>query len=297
MSSPTVKRVTTASQTPTSKSKGVIGRIKPMSFDDQPKINMMLYGRSGTGKTTLWGSMPGKILAVVCSGTSKPGELRSIDTPANRKRVSQVVVSKPEDLEEVTDHLKTNPGEFDAVVLDHVTGYADLVLKDILQLDELPVQKSFGMASREQYGQQALILKTQLRKLLDCPQTVVIVGQERQFGGGDGEDGASGTEGIQAHVGCALSPSVTGWLNTAVDYICRTFIRQKVKVTKVKKQDGTVKEVKTQTDEAEYCLRVGPSAVYQTKFRMPGGMKVDVVADPTFSKLVSLIRNQPQPTE
>lgn len=299
----TVRPTTTRPPTPTSrpvKKAGVLSRIRPMGFEDTTKINVLLYGQSGTGKTTVAASFPGKLLWVVCSGTDKADELRSVDTPKNRERIDEVVLGlKDEDgnhtpaeqeFEQVLDHLRDNADKYKTVVLDHVTGFADLVLRDVLGLTEMPQQKSFGMATREQYGIQSAAVKSCLHKLLNLPQTVVVLAQERVFNSKEDEDGMN-TEGIQATVGAALGPSTVGWLYTAVSYIARTYIRPKV-VTKKVKIGGSEKEVKTQTDESEYCLRVGPSGVYRTKFRIPGGVQADNIINPNYSKIMALVRGE-----
>jgi ABC-type polar amino acid transport system ATPase subunit len=52
-------------------------RITDLDFEDQG-IKMVLYGSSGSGKTTLWATFPKPILAIICSGGFKSGELRSV---------------------------------------------------------------------------------------------------------------------------------------------------------------------------------------------------------------------------
>lgn len=274
---------------------GVLGRIKPIGFGEDDGIKLMLYGRSGTGKTTLWGTFPGKTLAVLCSGSDTPGELRSIDTPENRGRIDSVVLRKGEELVEVTKMLRESPGEYRNVVLDHASGYADLLLRDILGLDEDIVQKSFGMASQQDYGQMSVQFKTYLRGLIGLSQNVVIIAHERTFGEREGADSEAMTEGVEQTVGAALTPSLTNWMNGAMDYLARTFVRQQVitRWKKVKIKDKVKKMAeKTATDKVEYCLRVGGSPTYQTKFRVPGGIAESVVVDPTYDKVMALIRGE-----
>lgn len=250
------------------------------AWDSVDGVRLLLYGRSGTGKTTLWSSFPGPILALVCSGCNQPGELKSIDTPENRRKIDPRVIS---DSQQIRDIL-ANSSKFATIVLDHASGLQDLVLKEILGLQELPVQRSWGMAQQQQWGQCTLQCKELLRAILNSCNNVVIVAQEREFNT-DSVDGS-----ISPSVGAGLTPSLTGWLNTAADYICQTFIRQREE-ERVNKIGG--KEVKklVKKSEVEYCIRTAPDPVYTTKFRLPKGRVLpSVIVDPSFEKINQLIK-------
>src|SRR5271166_1439687 len=115
------------------------------AWDQIDAVRMLLYGASGTGKTTLWATAPGPILAMICSGGSKPGELRSIDTPEYRKKITPVVVTNSDDFYGLVTEWS---GTYKTVVLDHASGFADMKLKEILGLEQLPAQKGWGMATQ-----------------------------------------------------------------------------------------------------------------------------------------------------
>lgn len=261
-------------------------RIKPIGFNDGDGIKMLLYGRSGTGKTTLWATFPGPVLAILASGGDKPGELRSVDTPEYRKKIKSVTLQETGELRQLVEYLKdAGSSEYRTVVLDHASGLQDMTLKEILGLSELPAQKTWGMASQQQYGQSTTMCKEYLRALLGLDCNVVIIAQERTFGDSEGSDVVNPT------VGAGLTPSLTGWLNQAVDYIAQTFIRQKEEV-KESTIGGKTRETRVATNAVEYCLRVGPHAVFQTKFRVPrAGTKMpDVLVDATYDKVMKVIK-------
>jgi hypothetical protein len=287
---PTVTKQSPRAPILTSKSSGgVLDRIKPIGFDKDDGLRMLIYGKSGTGKTTLWSSFPGPILCVVCSGGSQPGELRSIDTPDMRKKVSQVTLTNTEELRQLCRHVEEK-SSYETVVLDHATGFQDFKLKELLGLDEIPVGKSWGMASQQQYGQATTQCKEDFRALLNLPCNVVIVAQERTFGGSD--DAAN--ELLQPSVGAALMPSLTGWLNPACDYVVQTYLRPKMEEVKTKIGQGPTAKVMTTTKRGkgiEYCLRTEPHDIYMTKFRMPKGRQLpECIVDPTYAKILELIR-------
>lgn len=259
---------------------GVMSRIRPVEFEDEG-IKICLYGRSGTGKTTLWSTFPTPILAVIASGK---GELRSIPHSV-RKQVEMVHLQSSIELQDVSEALASQ-NRYKTVVLDHVTGYQELVLKDILGRDELPAQLSWGIATQQQWGQLANIMKDRLRKLLRLSCNVVIVGQDRLM-----HDSEEDSEIIQPYINVAATPSVAGWLNYECDYTAYTFIRNQTEaqVTTVNGQSSTVY---INTGKVEYCLRTGPNPNYYTKFRIPkqeGQKPPEVIVDPTYQKIMNLI--------
>jgi len=259
----------------------VIDRIESALGADDDFVKMNLYGRSGSGKTTLWATFPKPILALVCSGGNKPGELKSI-SKKDKKQIDKVVIEKPEDFSEILDYQKET-GKYATVVLDHVSGLSDLHLMTILGLEEAPVQLSWGLATQQQYGQLALKLKQNLRSILNLDCHVVIVAQERDFNTDES------SELVMPFVASALTPSVVGWLNPSVDFICQTFIRKEMKTKKVKVGNNESSR-QVETGKMEYCLRTGPHDVYTTKFRKPKEVVLpDVIVDPSFEKILELI--------
>lgn len=282
---PTVNRqnpkATTNSRTPTSAS--AVDRITGIGFDGEAGIKLLLYGQSGSGKTTTWATFPKPILVLVCSGGDNPGELRSIDTPEYRKVIKQVTLRSSLELPELVAHAA---GRFQTLVLDHATGFQDKVLAELLNLTELPVQKTWGLASQQQYGQCTLQCKEHLRRLLGFDGNVVVVAQEREF------KGEEDSELIMPTVGAGLTPSLTGWLNTAVDYICQTFKRPKA-VTSTRTVAGREVVTKKLLREVEYCLRTGPDPVYTTKFRRPKGLPLPhAIVDPDYDKIRRVIAGE-----
>lgn len=270
---------------PRKASKGVIGRIAPVRLTEHG-MKLNIYGRSGTGKTTLACTFPKPLLHIVCSAIGL-GESRSI---TNIKGVDDIEIRTCAEIVELRDHVLES--DYKTVVLDHATGVQDLKIKEVLGLSEIPLAlyraagkgESWSVVSRQQYGQVALEMKEILRELLKLPQHVIIVAQEREFNA-DGEG-----ELLMPFVASALTPSVTGWLNPACDFICQTFIRQKTEEKQIsigKKKVNKRRNVKG----VDYCLRTAPDPVYTTKFRLPKGTLLpDVVVDPDYVKINKLIQ-------
>lgn len=288
----TPRPTTTGRRTQTSSANREATETDPWAFNDA--VHMLVYGESGSGKTTFWSSFPGPILCIICSGSDRPGELKSINTAEMRGKVTPRLVRTTT---EVRQHL-ADAGDYATVVLDHGSGLADLTLKEILGLRELPPQLSWGLATQQQYGEQALKLKEFFRALLNLPQHVVIVAQQRTFGGDD-----NNSDVIKPTVAAALSPSVTGWLNPACDYVVQTFKRPFIVSTE--RTVGGKSIITTERGRnpktgltVEYCLRTEPHEVFMTKFRVPKGHALpDSIVDPTFAKVQSVINGEEMPDD
>jgi hypothetical protein len=253
-----------------------------MDTEDETGLRCLIYGRSGSGKTTLAATFPAPILWIVCSGGKKPGELRSVNTAENRKRIKKVVIEKSSDLKEIIEHVQDS-GSYKTVVLDHVSGLQDKVLSEVLGLEELPAQMGWGVAKQQDYGTMSLQVKTLLRELMNIDANVIMVGQERESHVEETSDLITPT------VGVALTPSLAGWLNPACDFIMQTFIRPKMvkRVVKIGNKDNISYVRGT---GVEYCLRTGPHDVYVTKFRCPKGIELpECLVDADYDAIMELI--------
>lgn len=248
-----------------------------------------MYGESGSGKTTFWATFPGPILAVVCSGSRQPGELRSVNTAEYKKKISEFVLTDSMDLTDLLAYLRDEGGKFKTIVLDHVSGFTDLVIKEVVGLQEIPAMKHWGMAEQQQYGQVAQKVTTYLRDLISLPANIIVVGQERVFKAKD--DGVV-SDVIRPVVGVGTMPSIAAWLNPACDYILQAFKRTRTETITVT-VGGKSKQVVQPAKGVEYCLRTEPHEYFTTKFRIPKGRKLpDVIADPTYEKLLAAIRGE-----
>lgn len=279
---------TVSKQSPTKlvkkKTGSVIDRISDVSFDDDQSMHILLYGKSGSGKTVLWSSFPGKILSIVCSGSKRSGELKSVSA-VDRKKIKTVTLESTSEMQAIVDHVMES-GEYKTVVLDHASGLQDLTLKEILGLEKLPEQASWGMATQQQYGTSTSMCKEIIRALLNLPINVVIIAQEREFGGGE-----NGESDIQTPTtGAALTPSLAGWLYPACDFVCQTFIRPKMVENKTKIGDKVITSLVRGTG-VEFCLRTAPHDRFVTKFRLPRGTFLpESLVNADYNAIASLIK-------
>lgn len=258
---------------------GVLDGVVAVGEMPTTGIRMCLYGRGKTGKTSLACTFPKPLLLVGTEdGTKSVRSFKGVDflRLASSSQVDEVAQA-------ITDHYKT-------VVLDTAGGMQDMILKEILGLDDIPMEKSWGMAARDQWQSCGVQTKERLRSLLDQADNsginVIIVAHERNF------NDEGGSDLIFPTVGAALTPSTAGWLNGACDYLCQTFLREQttVKAVKVAGKEGAT--MVQRTGRVEYCLRIGPHPVYMTGFRrvhVDGEVMPDVLVNPSYERILEVI--------
>ena len=125
------------------------------------KIKALVYGASGSGKTTFAGTAKNAIFA------SAEGGLLSIAD----KLPNYVEIKSLQDLKDLHLYLKTQPHNFETVVIDSITEINDIIKSDI--------EKRTGKAMQLQdWGTLAKDIKTILRNFRDLPMHVLFIAQE-----------------------------------------------------------------------------------------------------------------------
>lgn len=269
----------------------IFDNLEKLDTESEDFFKMLIYGRSGTGKTTLAGTFPGPLLWIVCSGGLKSGELKSLKDKKllTKKDIYPHYVKKSSEILEIAESQQET-GRFKTIVVDHVTGMQDKILAEILDIEDIPAQKSWGMASQQQYGQCSAQSKEMFKKLLNLDCNVLMLGQERNFH----TDEDTHVDGINPYVSVALTPSLGGWLCPSVDYVIQTLIRPKMVEKRINL--GIGKKMKTRVtmtrdgNKVEYVARLAPHDVVTTKFRLPKGHELpEFMVDPTYDKIVALL--------
>lgn len=269
----------TVGQQKGAKGGGVLSRISPIGkVVKKDAIN--IYGVSGTGKTTLACTYPKPLLLIGFEdGTRSVQDVDGVDF---------ILVENTGELVDIFSFLRE--GRYASAVLDTTSSLQSMTLKEILGLEELPTQRSWGMASRDQYGQSALQTKEILRHFLRLSKDnvchTVMLAQERDFEG----EGSQTYGLISPKVMSSLTASVVGWMNPECDYICQTYIRMKL-IEKVVTVNGKKKtQIEKHPSQVEYCLRTRPHEVYTIKFRTPRGHELpECIVDPSYEKIHAVI--------
>lgn len=241
----------------------ILDRIKPVK--ELPKVlSALIYGRSGTGKTTLGASFPGPILFIDIRE-------KGTDSVSNFENLDVVQVENWSELEEVYWFLK-GKHKYKSVILDQVSSMQDLAMEYAMaeeQKDQMS-QRLWGIVGGH--------MKTWLlhyRDLQDDGINVGFIAHDRASKGEGSED----DETIDPQIGPRLMPSVAGLLNGAVKVIGNTFVRE------VFFENGQDK-----VRQIEYCLRLAPHPYYTTKMRNPLGTEVpEFITDPTYEKILQIM--------
>lgn len=258
------------------KAGSIVDQIQPVSEWEGLGIKINVYGRNGTGKTTIGCTFPKKLLLVGFEdGTKSVRRVKGVDF---------VRVSKLDELAELAEHAGRN---YKTLVMDTVTSLQDLVLTEILGLDKIPVQSSWGSVSREQYRQRSEQTREFMRLFLDLPINVVALAQEKDHT--NKEEATGDGEVLAPFIASNLGATTCGWLHDACDYICQTFIREqtRIKVVKIRKKRVNRRVL---TGKTEFCLRTMVHPIYAGKFRVDRATEMpDAIVDPSFEKINELI--------
>jgi phage nucleotide-binding protein len=255
------------------KSDDIGSRIRPVA--DIPDFSStLLYGEGGTGKTALSGTFPKPMLVI---DIAERGTKTLKKTPG----IDVLRVSSWEEIEEIYWWLYDGKGKgkYKTVSLDQISQMQDIAINKVRTDKNM---KKNDKTSYKFWGEVSGLMKEWLgnfRNLQELGVYVIFVAHQRTF---DGE-GEEGDNQIDPSVGARLMPSVSSFLNGAVSNIGNTFIRERY--------IGKGKDRKRKVD---YCLRVGPHAVYRSKIRRPpdAGPLPEFIVSPTFEKLEKVSRGE-----
>lgn len=238
-------------------------------------LNIILYGRSGTGKTTLSASFPKPLLLIDCNdkGTDSISDVAGVDV---------LRANSWSDLVHAYWYVKQSK-KYKTVVIDTVSNLQGFAIVQVKGSEETASGKQvgdWGTMTKRDWGQVASMLKSLLTDFRDLDGVnAVFIAQDRVFNADDEDTDNDGQ--IQPEVGPRLMPSVASTINAAVNIIGNTFVRERVHEYKL----GKTKKTKR---VAEYCLRVGPHAYYTTKLRKPKGVQAPAfIKDPTYEKIIA----------
>ena len=245
--------------------RSILSGAKPLT-QVESNIVMLVYGRSGSGKTHFSSTFPTPSLLIDCNegGT---------DTIADRDDIDHVLVTNWEEFDALYWELADGT-DYQSIIIDQITALQDFAMTSIRAKVKKGPEDVF---STRNWGQMGGLLKTGLEQMRDLKHqyNVCFIAHERVFdNAGDDEDDV-----IIPSVSARLIPSVVPFIEGAVDTIGGTFIRER-----------WVGEGDEQEAVAEYCMRIGPQQYYATKIRRPAsaGSLPDVIVNPTFQKIKDL---------
>lgn len=270
------KRTGNSAQKPTKSRAAILDRIKPVS--QLPLVvTAMIYGRSGTGKTTLAASFPGPrlVLDIRERGTDSISDVPDTDC---------LPILEWSDMEDIYWELQAGRAEYRTVILDAVHPLQSLAIQwakgDRLGREAGPMDQT----TKHDFMRASGMLQTWMQNFVDLQDqginVVFLCHDKHRDGEGDGD-----SEMITPEVGPNLMPSVASMITGAVKIVGHTFIREEI--TKSKRVG-----VKP-TRKMEYCLRIGPHGFYHTKVRSNKELFVpEYLTDPTYEDIVEVMKGQ-----
>jgi phage nucleotide-binding protein len=251
----------------------------------------VFYGQSGSGKTSLAGTFPGKILVCDCRD-------RGTDSLVGVAGVEVKEIESWEDVEHVYWYLKKNPEEFATVVWDTMSQLQQICIEAVLEEKGKDADDAggWGVMTKQEWGNVASRMKPMITNFRDLPMDVIFIAQHRVFNLPTEDEEEAGTALLAPEVGPMLMPSVAKHLNASVSVIGNTFIRTRLeevarKVVKGKGKAAKTTEVIDEVEHIEYCLRIGPSSIYTTKVRKSRDTVMpDIIVDPEYADIMKILR-------
>jgi len=256
------------------KTTSILDKIKPVT-ELKTNLVMMVYGRSGTGKTHFGSTFPKPILFI---DTNE----RGTETIALEEDIDVVRVTEWAEMDELYWALldKTLPTEYASIVIDQVSNLQDIGMAEVLRKGRKGRDETF---TQRNWGQLSGMLKQWISDFRDLSDdyNLLLIAHERVNEGGDDED-----EAIEPSIGARVMPSVSAFLDGAVDSIGSTFIKERWET-----------EDKEEVRHVDYCMRIGPHAFYSTKIRRPvsAGPIPELIVNPTFKKIKDLVTGKQKP--
>ncbi len=253
------------------KSVSILSKAKLVT-DIEMVITALIYGRSGTGKTTLSGTFPKPLLVI------DVGE-RGTDSLSNVAGVKSIQVTEWAEMEEIYWELKAGDSGFKTVVIDALHTMQALA---VMESKLASGKKETDPVSQRDFGQASGLMNQWLynyRDLRDIGIHVIFLCHDK-VQEHETEDDA---DMIMPEVGPRLMPSLAGAVLGMVNVVGNTYIREVL----TKSMKAGVKPKR----EVQYCLRIGPHSYYATKIRRPKDLPIpEFIIDPSYDKLSSVIR-------
>lgn len=226
----------------------------------------LIYAISGAGKTRLSATLPNPLII----------DVNEKGTGSTRRDTDPHVypVDYWQEINEIYWYLQAGNHDFQSWILDGVTAMQTLCMNFVLG-DEASrdASRDPDMPSRQTWGKTGQLMKTQITNFRNLPMNGCFTALTRSNASGDDDDDMGETV-----TGPAVSPSVAGHLEAAVDTIGYLFTREVM--VKVKGTDEKKKATRRR-------LLVGPSAKYVTKDR--NGLFGEFVDSPDLGKMLKVI--------
>lgn len=270
----------------------ILNRAKAVADVRPEYVKMVVYGGNRTGKTTFACTWPKPLLLV----SFEPAEAGGTESVSDVDGVEVIQLKTREEMLTLCEELKEG-SPYKTHVLDTGTSFQDAILCELLGLDKLPEQMSFGGVPKQTYFTRADQVKECLRKFVGLDAHTLILNQEKDHRPRD-KDTVDMTPKLVAglkldsFIASDLGGSSVGWLHDVCPYICRLYIADEEEEVEMKLSAGGKTLKKTQlTGNKERRLLMQLQPNFAAGCRAPTRIKVpDYLANPTFDRFWKLLQ-------
>ncbi len=243
--------------------------------DAEPGYDTLIYGKSGTGKTTFFSTYPGPRLLIDCNEGGIES-LRGTDTDT-------ISCGSFEEVDTVITALEKQDFAYDSIALDTVSNIQQMCVSMYAKKYK---KKDFSIKDWNIISQ---LMKDILYRFLDLPCISVLIAQERVFEPRETESNSAIT--IYPYRSAALQPALESAMTAAVDIVLRAdaFVNNRSHVT----EDSTGRRVPKELKTTCFRIQLRSDEYNIAKVRSARDAHVPFYQmDPSFNKLHFIITGE-----
>ena len=224
--------------------------------NSREKFSLCIYGKGGTGKTTLIGTMPGK--GLIIDTQQHEGGTFVLEREAERIEIFPLL--DWDTIEGLYWGLQKGGHNYDWVAIDSITGLTKMAIKKVVRDRGLDVDPA--MISQQDWGKVGQLLSEVIGRFRTLSIHVLWIAQERTYGS-DNEPKVLGPDTSPAARSALIPPLL----------MCG-------RLSVVYNMDGTI----------ERHLRIGSHPDYDTKSRARAGLDVPaIVRNPSLAVILKYL--------
>lgn len=304
---PTINKQTAPRAPSVTNGTSILSKARPIAQLKRAPLKVLMFGPNRVGKTTLACNFPKPLLLVSFEATDDGG------AESARKIAGVEHLIHGQDFiglagtVAVARELKKGGHKYQTVVIDSATSMQDMVLREILNLEELPQQMSWGTVDSDEYRRRSEKTREGLYSFLQLPMNVVVTAKEKDHNPPKEEritkSGKVAPDmrakflrgvGEMSYVGADVGGATAGWLADACGCLCRLYMDELVEEIDVVSGVGPNKKTTKQrrnTGRYVRVLRTGYHPNFATGIRSSDPDAVpDVIVEATAEKLIKVIR-------
>lgn len=297
--------------------KSILDKIKSIEQTNYNRLKCSWYGEAGTGKTRISCTFPKPLILIASEvGTDSIGNIPGIDL---------FPLANTEDIFPLIDHIvsgKSSWSQLDSGWKQHRDSngrllfigdkYRSSVLDTATKMKktrtielfsalgkEMPVKTPLPQYANKEWKDVWTQCSSDMQKMLGALLSVsdnydictVVNSHEANMTYDDGSTTSS--DFLKPNISSDIGKAVSNFLNAEVSYMGQMLIRDKFEEREEKQGDISL-PIRVKVG-SEYVMRIGPDAVYRTKFRRPLSVTKplpDFLANPSYDLIVKIIKGE-----